>query len=77
MAEQVLFEHPKRDSGIVRVSITSYNGSGPFLNLREWAVSRNGELVATRKGVTLPLEAMRDLGEALLAAHASNEASTN
>lgn len=66
MSAPVLFELPKRGGTIVRAAITKYRGS-QFLDIREWA-EKNGEPVATPKGVTMPLEAMQRLGEALTAA---------
>jgi hypothetical protein len=70
---QVLFERRKRNGAVVRVEIANYKGR-PFLNIREWA-ERGGELLPTRKGVTVPLDAMRDLGKALLAASAEKDSS--
>jgi hypothetical protein len=67
-----LFEHHKRNGAIVRVEMDNYKGR-PFLNIREWA-ERGGELLPTRKGVTVPLYVMRDLGRALLAASADLDA---
>ncbi len=46
--------------------LTEFKGH-PFLDLREWVV-RSDERTATRKGVTVPLDVIRRLGEALLAA---------
>jgi hypothetical protein len=55
---------PKR-GGEVRASVSLYKGSR-FLDLRWWA-EKPGEHIATPKGVTIPLDAIADLGEALTA----------
>jgi hypothetical protein len=61
----VIFELPKRGGTTLRAAITDYCGSR-FLDVREWA-ELDGKPLATRKGVTVPLEAIRALGEALMA----------
>ena len=66
MSGPVLFEVLKRGGNCVRAAITEFRGSR-FLDIREWA-KRDGQLVATPKGVTVPLEALQGLGEALTAA---------
>jgi len=73
MSGSVLFEHAKRGGATVKATIADYCGTN-FLDIREW-VERDGEPLATRKGVTMPLEAMRALGEALTAASRSNDSS--
>ena len=73
MSGRVLFERRKRNGAIVRVEMDSYKGH-PFLNIREWA-ERGGKLLPTRKGITVPLDAMRDLGKALLVASAEDDSS--
>ncbi len=73
MSGPVLFEHAKRGGAMVRVTIADYGGSR-FLDFREW-VDREGNPLATRKGVTMPLGAMRGLGEALIAASRSSDSS--
>lgn len=52
----LLFELPKRGGITLRVALTEYCGSR-FLDFREWA-ERDGQPFATRKGVTVPLEAL-------------------
>ena len=59
MSGRVLFEWPKRGGVSVRVTIAEFNGSR-FLDVREW-VDRDGQPLATRKGATMPLEALRPL----------------
>ena len=73
MSEPVLFELPKRGGKILRAAITEFRGSR-FLDIREW-VEREGQPLATPKGVTMPLEAMQVLGEALTAASRQFDAS--
>ncbi len=73
MSGPVLFEHSKRGGATVKATLADFCGSR-FLDIREW-VDREGEPLATRKGVTMPLEAMRALGEALIAASRSNDSS--
>ena len=59
MSGRVLFEWPKRGGVSVRVTIAEFNGSR-FLDIREW-VDRDGQPLATRKGTTMPLEALQTL----------------
>ena len=59
MSGRVLFEWPKRGGVSVRVTIAEFNGSR-FLDIREW-VDRDGQQLATRKGATMPLEALQPL----------------
>ena len=73
MSGRVLFEWPKRGGYFVRAMIADFNGSR-FLDIREWA-ERDGQPLATRKGATWPLEAMEELGEALIAESRSNGSS--
>lgn len=73
MSGPVLFAHAKRGGAMVRVTIAEYSGVR-FLDFREW-VDREGELLATRKGATMPLSAMRELGEALIAASRLSDSS--
>ena len=70
---RVLFEHRKRGGATVKVTIAEYNGSR-FLDVREW-VERDGQPLATRKGATMPLEALEGLGTALMAASRANDSS--
>lgn len=62
-AGPVSFSWPKRGA-FVRASVVEYRGSR-FLDVREWLLNGSGDLVATKKGVTLPLEAVQPLSEAL------------
>jgi hypothetical protein len=63
MSGRVIFECAKRGGASVRFTIAEYQGSR-FLDIREW-VEREGEPLATRKGATLPLDALAGAGEAL------------
>lgn len=69
MSGRVLFEWPKRGGVSVRVTIAEFNGSR-FLDIREW-VDRDGKPLATRKGATMPLEALQPLHAELGAALAA------
>lgn len=62
--DELLWAWPKR-GGEVRASLGVFRGSR-FLNIRWWA-EKPGEHVATPKGVTIPLDAIEDLVEALTA----------
>lgn len=66
MSGRVIFECAKRGGTTVRFTIADYQGSR-FLDIREW-VEREGEPLATRKGATLPLEALGGAGAALTSA---------
>jgi hypothetical protein len=73
MSGRLVFEAPKRGGSCLRVMVSEYRGSR-FLDMREW-VERGGELAATRKGATMPLDTMQALGEALIAASHAERAS--
>lgn len=73
MSGRVLFEYRKRGGATVKATIADYEGNR-FLDIREW-VERDGKPIATRKGTTVPLEAMQGLAEALTAASRSNGSS--
>lgn len=66
MSGRVIFECAKRGGATVRFTIADYQGSR-FLDIREW-VDREGEPLATRKGTTLPLDALEGAGAALTSA---------
>lgn len=66
MSGRVIFECAKRGGAIVRFTLAEYQGSR-FLDIREW-VEREGQQLATRKGATVPLDAMAGAGEALTTA---------
>ena len=65
MSGRVIFEWPKRGGATLRFTIAEYQGS-KFLDIREW-VEREGLPLATRKGTTMPLDAMTSAGEAMIA----------
>ena len=73
MSGRVIFECSKRGGSTVRFTIAEYQGSR-FLDIREW-VERDGRPLATRKGATMPLQAMQGLGEALTATSRQIDAS--
>lgn len=51
-----LWEAPERAGKALRAEVTSYRGSRPFLNLREWYRGERDELLPGRRGVTIPLD---------------------
>lgn len=61
-----LFSVEKSGGRTVIARYAEYEGT-QYLDLRQW-VTKAGELRPTTKGVTVPLEAVRALGEALAAA---------
>jgi hypothetical protein len=65
MNDVILFERAKAGGKVVIAKLTDYKGSR-FLDIREWVVD-GGERKATRRGTTIPLEAVQALGEALIA----------
>ena len=64
-----VWTHSKR-GGEVRATVSLYKRSR-FLNLRWWVVQPHG-FAPTPKGVTIPLDAVSDLAEALTAYVAAN-----
>ena len=60
---QILLKLPKRRGAYILAQICDFKGTS-FLDIREW-VPRDTDLVATRKGVTVPLESIPLLAEAL------------
>jgi hypothetical protein len=63
MTGDILFSHKRSARKWVVVQIAEYKGNR-FLDLRFW-IGAEGELTATLKGVTLQLEAVPALCEAL------------
>ena len=61
-----LFRLEKSGGRVVIVRYAEYEGT-QYLDLRQW-VTKAGELHPTGKGVTVPLEAVRTLGEVLVGA---------
>lgn len=72
MTGDILFSHDKGAREKVVVQIAEYEGNR-FLDLRVW-IGAEGELKATRKGVTLPLTAAPALCEALAGVRAATTA---
>ena len=71
-AAAVLFDHPYRGD-VWRLEVALHGGR-TFLNWRRWY--RDGvELKPTREGVTIPLERLADLHEAIEAYLATNGSS--
>lgn len=60
----ILCELQKPGGKIMRATVTTYKGSRPFLDLREWYCDGAGEWKAG-KGCTLPLDRIADLHCAL------------
>lgn len=58
-----VFRLDKSGGRALIAQFADYRGA-PFLDVRQW-VEKGGELRPTTKGVTVPLEAVRALGEAL------------
>lgn len=73
MSGLVIFECAKRGGATVRFTIAEYQGSR-FLDIREW-LEREGQPLATRRGATVPLDAIAGAGEALTSASRSIGAS--
>lgn len=64
MMQGILCEVPKRGGKIMRATITTFKGSPPFLDLREWYSDGAGEWKAG-KGCTVPLDRIAELHGAL------------
>ncbi len=64
MMQGILCELPKPGGKIMRATITTYKGSRPFLDLREWYANGAGEF-KPGKGCTVPLDRIADLHVAL------------
>lgn len=62
--DSTVWAWPKRD-GELRAQLSVFNGKR-FVNLRFWAAVANGYR-PTHKGVTIPLDAVGELGDALSA----------
>lgn len=60
---QPFFECRKAGGYILRAQFETFMGS-TYLDIRQWA-ERGGEATRTGKGATIPLERVRELGEAL------------
>lgn len=56
MTPRFIWEAPEKAGKALRAEVTSYRGSRPFLNLREWYRGDGDELLAGRRGVTIPLD---------------------
>jgi Transcriptional Coactivator p15 (PC4) len=62
--DQLLWETPKAGGKVIRAKLTSYKGSAPYLDMREWYAAADGDLRAG-KGCTIPLDRMAELHGAL------------
>ncbi len=60
----LIWQTPKRGGKIVRGTVSSYRGSAPYLDLREWYLDGEGEL-KPGKGCTVPMEGIVELHAAL------------
>lgn len=67
MIDPVLFELAYKGEQW-RFTLSSYGGGPRRLNVRAFWQNPTGEWCPSRKGFTMPLEAMQGLGEALTAA---------
>ncbi len=64
---------PKGATGeTIRIAVKSFNGSKPYLDIRQY-VEGEGEPIATRKGVTMPVESIAAL-EAVLTSYLATKA---
>lgn len=64
MSSVTVFLEQPRGRDVLRVSTSDYKGRS-YVDLRVWYVDRDGELHPTAKGVSLRLEAVDDVIEAL------------
>ena len=64
--QQVLFEHIKSGNRRLVAKFAEYKGH-PYLDIREWVAGAD-MLTPTKKGISVPLGVMRQLGEALVTA---------
>ena len=63
---------PKGANGeTIRIAVKSFNGSKPYLDIRQY-VEGEGEPIATRKGVTMPVQSIAALEAALTAYRTAN-----
>ncbi len=64
MTDIIICELPKPGGKVIRAKVTSYKGSAPYLDLREWYADPAGEWKAGR-GCTVPLDSVATLHGAL------------
>lgn len=64
MTDSVLCEFRKAGGNVIRAKVTSYKGSAPYLDVREWYADTTGALKAG-KGCTIPLASIPALHRAL------------
>ncbi len=63
---------PKGPTGeTIHIAVKSFNGSKPYLDIRQY-VEGDGGPIATKKGVTMPVESIVALEAALAAYRAAN-----
>ena len=63
---EVIFEHTKSGARHVIAQVVEFKGHWS-LDIREW-LGAPDDRVATRRGISVPLGVMRELGQAILAA---------
>lgn len=63
MAE-VIKDIQKDNGDTIRVELSEYEGH-KFLQIRIWFTNDDGELKPTKKGVSIPLNKIKDISEAL------------
>jgi len=61
---KLIAEFNKNASETVRVQLTEYDGK-QLLDIRVWVQNDKGEYIPTRKGISLRVEQVRDLKDAL------------
>ena len=70
---RVIHKGPKRE---IRISLSTFRGR-TFGDLRLYVINRQGQLVATPKGITLPVEQLEELEKAVLKLRNAAEQSTH
>ena len=66
MSGPILFEASKARGATLVAQLSEFKGYR-FLDIRDW-IANDGEAAPTRKGVTVPLDAIEPLARALMAA---------
>ena len=74
--QKLISKFEKNSIEEIRVELSEYKGQ-TYLNVRAWVKGDNGEFLPTRKGITLNIELIPDLIEALKKARASITGSDN
>jgi len=64
---ELIAEFNKNASEVVRIQLTEYDGK-QLLDIRVWVQNDKGEFIATRKGISLRIDLVHSLKEAILKA---------